>query len=98
MTQPIKVTSTDLHTVSSQLAGGSSDIEARLGTLQGQVQGLIDNGWQGSASGAFGDLFAQWHVSGGQLKQALDGIAKQLSSAATTYERTEQLLTSQLRG
>jgi WXG100 family type VII secretion target len=94
----IKVTSADLHSVSGQLSTGSSDIESRLSTLNSQVQGLVDNGWQGAASGAFHELFTQWHTSAGQLKQALDGISKQLANAATTYEQTEQQLTSQLSG
>lgn len=94
----IKVTSSDLHTVSGQLSSGSADIESRLSSLHSQVQGLVDNGWQGSASAAFNELYQQWHTSAGQLKQALDGISKQLSAAATTYEQTEQQLTSQLHG
>jgi len=94
----IKVTSADLHSVSGQLSSGSADIEQRLQSLHAQVQGLVDNGWQGSASSAFGELYQQWHTSAGQLKQALDGISKQLSAAATTYEQTEQQLTTQLSG
>ena len=94
----IKVTLADLHSVSGQLSSGSADIESRLSSLHAQVQGLVDNGWQGSASSAFHELYQQWHTSAGQLKQALDGISKQLSSAATTYEQTEQQLTSQLHG
>ena len=62
------------------------------------MQGLVDNGWQGSASGAFHQLYQQWHTSAGQLKQALDGISQQLGNAATTYEQTESQLTSQLHG
>ncbi len=92
----IKVTSADLHSVSGQLSSGSADIESRLSSLHAQVQGLVDNGWQGSASSAFHELYQQWHTSAGQLKQALDGISKQLSSAATTYEQTESQLTSQM--
>jgi early secretory antigenic target protein ESAT-6 len=94
----IKVTSQDLHNVSSQLSSGSSDIESRLNQLHGQVQNLVDNGWAGSASGAFHALYEQWHSSAGQLKIALDGISTQLASAATTYEQTEAQLTSQLHG
>ena len=71
----IKVTSADLHSVSGQLASGSADIESRLSSLHAQVQGLVDNGWQGSASSAFHELYQQWHTSAGQLKQALDGIS-----------------------
>jgi len=66
----IKVTSADLHSVSGQLSSGSADIESRLSSLHAQVQGLVDNGWQGSASSAFHELYQQWHTSAGQLKQA----------------------------
>jgi WXG100 family type VII secretion target len=84
----IKVTSQDLHTVAGQLSAGSADIESRLTQLHAQVQGLVDNGWTGSASGAFSELYQQWHTSAGQLKQALDGIGRQLTGAATAYEQT----------
>ncbi|MCW2541293.1 MAG: family type secretion target [Frankiales bacterium] len=92
----IKVTSQDLHNVSSQLSSGSSDIEGRLSSLHAQVQTLVDNGWQGSASSAFHDLYTQWNTAAGQLKQALDGISKQLGNAATTYEQTEASLTQSM--
>ncbi len=93
----IKVTSAELHSVSAQLAAGSSDIEGRLARLHAQVQALVDNGWQGSASAAFNDLYTQWNTSAAQLKQALDGISRQLSNAATTYEQTEAQLTASMR-
>jgi WXG100 family type VII secretion target len=92
----IKVTSQDLHTVSGQLSAGSADIESRLGQLHAQVQALVDNGWQGSASSAFHELYQQWNTSAAQLKQALDGISRQLGSAATTYEQTEAQLTQSM--
>ena len=92
----IKVTSQDLHTVSGHLSSGSSDIESRLATLHSQVQALVDNGWQGSASAAFNDLYTQWNTAAGQLKQALDGISTQLGNAATTYEQTEASLTQSM--
>lgn len=92
----IKVTSQDLHSTSAQLSAGCNDIEGRLAQLHAQVQALVDNGWQGSASSAFGELYQQWNTSAGQLKVALDGISRQLGAAATTYEQTEAQLTSQL--
>ena len=98
MTSMIKVTSPDLHNVSTQLINGSSDIEAKLATLHAQVKGLVDSGWQGAASGAFDHLYDQWNTSAAQLKQALDGIGRQLAATATTYEQTEQQLTAQLGG
>lgn len=93
----IKVTSTELHTVSSQLSTGSSDIESRLSQLHAQVQALVDNGWQGSASTAFNELYTQWNTAGTQLKQALDGISTQLGNAATKYEETEEALTRSMQ-
>ncbi|MFN8074418.1 MAG: WXG100 family type VII secretion target [Kineosporiaceae bacterium] len=93
----IRVTSAELRSVSAQLSTGACDIESRLAQLHGQVQALIAQGWQGSASVAFGELFQQWNVSGTALKQALDGIAQQLANTATTYEQTEAQLTAALR-
>jgi WXG100 family type VII secretion target len=91
----LKVTSEELHSVSGQLRSASDEISNRLSSAHAQVQGLVDASWQGAASSSFGELYQQWNTSAAQLRQALDGIAQQLGSAARTYEDTESHLASQ---
>ncbi|MDQ6613797.1 MAG: WXG100 family type VII secretion target [Actinomycetota bacterium] len=88
----IKVTSEELHSVSSSLQHGSEDVANQLAQMRSQVQGLVDSNWQGAASNSFRDLFDKWHKGAADVKEALDGISHMLGSAADTYERTESEL------
>ena len=93
----IKVTSDDLMTVSGSLQSGGGDIDSRLKSMQGQVQSLIESGWQGAASARFGGLFQEWKQGAAQLNTALEGISKLLTSAATTYAEAEQAITQSMQ-
>jgi WXG100 family type VII secretion target len=93
----IKVTSDDLMTVSGSLQSGAGEIDSRLKTMQGQVQSLIESGWQGAASAQFGGLFQEWNQGAAQLNTALEGIAQLLSSASRTYSEAEQAITQSMQ-
>jgi WXG100 family type VII secretion target len=86
----IKVTSEDLANASAQLTSGSQEIDAQLGTMHSLVQELVASDWQGAASSSFESLYQEWNTSAANLREALDGISKLLSSAASAYASTEQ--------
>jgi len=86
----IKVTSEDLATVAAQLSSGSEEIDSQLARMRGLVQGLVASDWQGAASSAFDSLYQQWNTSAANLREALDGISRLASNAATAYANTEQ--------
>jgi WXG100 family type VII secretion target len=86
----IKVTSEDLATVAAQLSSGSEEIDGQLSKMRGLVQSLVASDWQGAASSAFSDLYHQWNTSAANLREALDGISRLVSNAATAYANTEQ--------
>lgn len=86
----IKVTSEDLASASSQLTTGSQEIDGQLNTMHHLVQELVASDWQGSASSSFESLYQEWNTSAANLRQALDGISKLLSDAASAYASTEQ--------
>jgi WXG100 family type VII secretion target len=94
----IKVTSEQLHSVSSQLKSGSEEVSQRLNSMKTQVQNLVDSDWSGAASGSFKDNYEKWNHGAQQVKEALDGIAQLLAQAAQTYQETEEKLAQQLRG
>ncbi len=94
----IKVTSEQLHSVSSQLQSGSEDVSQRLASMESQVRALVDADWQGAASDSFRDLYEKWHRGARDVKEALDGISAMLAGAARTYQETEDQLAAQLRG
>lgn len=94
----IKVTSEQLHSVSSQLKSGSEEVSQRLDSMRSQVQNLVDSDWSGAASGSFNENYTKWNQGARQVKEALDGIAQLLAQAAQTYQETEDKLAQQLRG
>jgi WXG100 family type VII secretion target len=92
----IKVTSEELHTLSSNVATGSGSIQDQLARMQGEVLGVVDGGWQGAASGQFHALWDEWQRSAAGLKDALDGISRLLQGAATQYQNTEDAIRSSM--
>jgi WXG100 family type VII secretion target len=86
----IKVTSEDLANASAQLNSGSQEIDAQLGSMHSLVQELVASDWQGAASSSFESLYQEWNTSAANLRQALEGISRLLSNAASAYASTEQ--------
>ena len=93
----IKVTSEDLANASAQLNSGSQEIDAQLGSMHSLVQELVASDWQGAASSSFESLYQEWNTSAANLQQALEGIAKLLSGAATSYAQTESDIQQSMR-
>lgn len=86
----IKVTSEDLANASAQLNSGSQEIDAQLATMHSLVQELVASDWQGAASSSFESLYQEWNTSAANLREALNGISRLLSNAASAYASTEQ--------
>jgi WXG100 family type VII secretion target len=94
----LKVTSEQLHSVSSQLSTGKEDVEQQLATMESKVKSLVDADWSGAASDSFRDLWDKWHSGAGQIRDALQGISDMLNETAKAYQETEDALATQLRG
>lgn len=90
----IRVTSEDLHSLSSNVQSGSNSIQDQLGRMQGEVLGVVGGDWQGAASGQFHSLWEEWQRSAAGLKDALDGISRLLNSAGSQYQATEDAIRS----
>jgi WXG100 family type VII secretion target len=88
----IKVTSEELHTLSTNVMTGSNSIQDQLSRMQGEVLAVVGGEWQGSASGQFHALWDEWQRSAAGLKDALDGISRLLASAGTHYQQTEDAI------
>jgi early secretory antigenic target protein ESAT-6 len=90
----IRVTSEDLHSLSSNVQSGSTSIQDQLSRMQGEVLGVVGGDWQGAASGQFHSLWEEWQRSAAGLKDALDGISRLLNNAGSQYQATEDAIRS----
>ncbi len=92
----IRVTSEDLHSLSTNVMTGSGSIQDQLSRMQGEVLGVVGGDWQGAASGQFHALWDEWQRSAAGLKDALDGISRLLGNAALQYQQTEDAIRSSM--
>jgi WXG100 family type VII secretion target len=93
----IKVTAEDLHSLSSQVSTGSTQIQDQLSRMQNEVLNVVGGDWQGAASGQFNSLWDEWQRSAAGLKDALDGISRLLNNAGTQYQTTEDAIRSSMQ-
>lgn len=85
----IRVTSEELHTQSTQVASGATQVEDIVNRLSGQVTDLAGR-WEGAASASFQDMYQQWQQGARQCNEAMKSIATFLNQAAATYEQAEE--------
>ena len=93
----IKVTAEDLHSLSSQVSTGSTQIQDQLSRMQNEVLNVVGGDWQGAASGQFNSLWDEWQRSAAGLKDALDGISRLLNNAGTQYQSTEDAIRTSMQ-
>jgi WXG100 family type VII secretion target len=89
----IKVTSENLHTTSTRLTSGATELDGNLSQLKALVDSMGAE-WQGAGSQAFAQLYDQFNTAGRQLRESLAGIATMLSQAATHYQESEDQVAS----
>ena len=92
-----KVSSEVLSGAASQLTSGSAEAQELLVRLRKLVESLGSD-WEGAGAGAFSDLYLEFNTAGGQLTEALDGIASLLSKAAGFYAESETNVANAFRG
>ncbi|MBI3213529.1 MAG: WXG100 family type VII secretion target [Mycobacterium sp.] len=71
------------------LSGAAEQLLRELKSLDGTVTGMLAN-WQGSAGGAYGDVWRQWHTGADEVEVALAAMAKLLGEAGKAYAAGEQ--------
>ena len=93
----IKVTPEQLHALSGYVARGSTDIDATLSSLRGQLAPLLSGDWAGHASTQFSGLWEKWQTSAKALNEALAGISQLLTQAGESYAQAEQQIAASFR-
>ena len=89
----ITVTPEQLQDTANRLLAGAASIEQTLGELTSNVAPLRSE-WRGDAQAQFEMLWDQWHRSGRDLNDALNGIARLTQQAGVHYADTEGAIKS----
>ena len=97
MSGSLSVTWQELSSASNKIIAAEGEIGVKLNQLRALVDGLGGT-WQGAASGAYNQLYANWDQSAKGLFESLNGISKMLGQAASTYEQTETSIKSGFNG
>lgn len=74
----------DLIAAAGKVDAQNDAMKARLDRYISDAQGLVEQGWKGTASAAFTATVLRWNDDSKKLHEALVAIAEQMRSAANT--------------
>lgn len=86
----------DLHVTSSELAAVAGELESvaaglrtGIGSLDGEVSGLLGPGWSGEAASAYDAVWREWHEGAQHVTDGLATLSSLLNDAAQRYDATD---------
>ena len=93
----LRVSPEVLRAACEALTAGSQHLQAGLRDLDAEAQQVLGT-WEGSAGGAYGAAWKQWHEGSLKVQQALAVIAERLGQAGQTFDAHEQASATELGG
>ena len=93
----ITVTSSELRETAVDMRGAAESISSELTRMMSRVQALTAS-WTGQAATSFDSYYNQMNTGWAQVREAMDGVAGMLDSAATSYDDTESGIAGQFSG
>ena len=81
----LHVTSSVLGAVAGELESVATGLRTGLGSLDGEVSGLLGPGWSGEAASAYDAVWREWHDG---AQQVVDGLATMSGLLATRRSGT----------
>ncbi len=96
-TGQIRITPDAMRGRASEYRTEAANVEAVITKMDSLLEALL-NEWEGSASEAYSDKFAELRPSFVQAKQLIDDIAAALDQTANAVEETDNNIAGQFRG
>ncbi|MGI8759901.1 MAG: WXG100 family type VII secretion target [Jatrophihabitantaceae bacterium] len=93
----LKVTPSQLETMSGAVARVCVDVRGQHQSLKGQLAPLFGADWSGTAAARFTALYDQFDQHAKGMSDALEGIGQLLGRAGTAYAEVEQQIASSFR-
>lgn len=85
----LRVTASVLATVAGELESVATGLRTGLGSLDGEVSGLLGPGWSGEAASAYDAVWREWHDGAQQVVDGLARMSALLDDAAQRYDATD---------
>jgi WXG100 family type VII secretion target len=98
MSDGLNLTYEEIRAVATKLESEHERFERELGDLKGEVDDLVESGFQAASSRAFQESFADFADGLKQMLEGLTGLGGFLNMAADQFEETDAALEGQARG
>jgi WXG100 family type VII secretion target len=85
----LQVTTSALSSVAGELESVAEGLRTGLGSLDGEVSGLLGPRWSGEAASAYDGVWREWHQGAQQVVEGLVRMSGLLQDAAQRYEATD---------
>jgi WXG100 family type VII secretion target len=85
----LQVTTSALLAVAGELESVADGLRAGLGSLDGEVSGLLGSGWSGEAASAYSGVWQEWHEGAQRVAEGLTAMTGLLQEAAGRYSATD---------
>lgn len=75
--------------MSAELNSLADGLRSGLGSLDGEVSGLLGSGWTGSAASSYSGVWQEWHQGAAEVVEGLSRMSGLLQDAAAHYSSTD---------
>jgi WXG100 family type VII secretion target len=85
----LQVTTASLTAVAGELETVADGLRTGLGSLDGEVSGLLGSGWSGEAASAYDGAWREWHEGAQRVVEGLTKMSALLQDAVEGYEAAD---------
>ena len=98
MSDGLNLTYEEIRAMGTRLENERERLDREVGDLKGEVDDLVESGFQAASSKAFQESFSDFTDGLKQMLEGLEGLGGFLNMAADQFEETDAALEGQARG
>jgi WXG100 family type VII secretion target len=94
----LRVDPAALVDVAAQLNSVAEGLRSGLGSLDGEVSGLLGASWTGEAASAYAGVWREWHEGASHVVEGLTTMSVLLQQGASGYADTDSSTSADFAG
>jgi WXG100 family type VII secretion target len=98
MSDGLNLTYEEIRAMGARLEAERERLDREIGDLKGEVDDLVESGFQAASSRAFQESFTDFTTGLKQMLEGLEGLGGFLNMAAEQFETTDAELEGMARG